>query len=55
MVRMDRKLPETAVADAPGKICRRGDLAERLLDGDLPDRGSTDARPAARSNPRRPT
>src|SRR5258707_1060016 len=39
----DRKFPEAAVADTLGKICRRGDLAERLLDGDFPDRGRADA------------
>src|SRR5215469_3412774 len=38
----DRKLPEPAVADSLGKICRRADLAQCLLDGNLPDRGSTD-------------
>src|SRR5579859_5840905 len=39
----NRKLPETAIADAFGQIRRPDDLAERLLDSDLPNRGSADA------------
>src|SRR5690349_2708080 len=38
----DGKLPESAVANALGKVGRRADLAERLLDGDLPDRRGAD-------------
>ena len=38
----DGQFPEAAVADALGQVRRRGYLAERLLDGDLPDGSGAD-------------
>jgi hypothetical protein len=38
----DGQFPEAAVADALRQVWRRDDLAERLLDGDLPDGGGAD-------------
>jgi len=39
---IDREFPESAIPDQAGKVRRRADLAESLLDGDLPDRRGTD-------------
>jgi hypothetical protein len=38
----DRQLAEAGVPDLLGQVSRLGDLADGLLDGDLPDAGGAD-------------